>query len=134
MSWLLNSMQPEIAKTCLFLHIAREIWDAVSNTHSTVGMKAQIYGLKVKIHNTKQGASSVAEYYNKIESLWLELDHYQNFEIECSSDVVKLQKTTEREWIFDFLAGLKLNPELDQVRSRILGKEYYPLLMKFFLS
>ena len=45
---------------------------------------AQIYELKTKIHDVKQGTLSIIEYYNVINGLWLELDHYQSFKMECS--------------------------------------------------
>ena len=32
--WLLNSMQPEMAKTFLFLSTAKEIWDDVTHNYS----------------------------------------------------------------------------------------------------
>lgn len=91
MSWLLHSIQPEIGKTYMFLKTAKDIWEATAQTYSNVGMKAHIYELKTKIHNTKQGSFSVTEYYNTIKSLWLELDHYQRIEmVVCITDTAKL--------------------------------------------
>jgi len=68
----------------------------------------------------------VIEYYNTMKSLWLELDYYQDFKMQCSDDVVILKKYMEIERIFEFLVGL--NIEFDQVRVQILGKESLPLL------
>ena len=58
----------------------------------------------------KQWLLSVTEYYDMLEGLWLELDHYQQFTVE--SVAVQLQKLIEEDENFAFLAGL--NPELDQ--------------------
>jgi uncharacterized Zn finger protein len=74
----------------------------------------------------KQGNMMVIEYYNTMKSLWLELDYYQDFKMQCSDDVVILKKYMEIERIFEFLVGL--NIEFDQVRVQILGKESLPLL------
>ena len=56
MSWLLHSMQSEISQTYLFLSTAKEIWYAISQTYSKIGITAQIYELKCQIHATKQGS------------------------------------------------------------------------------
>ena len=56
--------------------------------------------IKTKILATKQGTFLVIKYYNIMEGLWLELDYYQNFEMECSKDATMLQKFVEREMIF----------------------------------
>lgn len=58
----------------------------------------------------KQWLLSVTEYYDMLEGLWLELDHYQQFIME--SVAVQLQKLIEEDKNFAYLAGL--NPELDQ--------------------
>ncbi|RVW20593.1 hypothetical protein CK203_115255 [Vitis vinifera] len=70
MSWLPHSMQPEISKTYLFLTTAEDIWEAVSKTYSKVGVSSQIIEVKRHIFNTKQGSSTVTEYYNALKGLW----------------------------------------------------------------
>ena len=128
MSWLWNSMQPEISRTCMFLSTAKEIWESVCHTNSKVKDAAQMYELKTRIQNTKQGILSITEYYNVIKSRWLELDQYQNLRMKCSIDAAMHQEFIEQERVYDFLAGL--NVELDQVRVQILGKSHYHLKMK----
>ena len=86
--------------------------------------------IKTKILATKEGTFLVIKYYNIMEGLWLELDYYQNFKIECSKDATMLQKFVEREMIFEFLIGL--NVEFDQVRVSVLGKESSPILNEVF--
>ena len=97
MSWLWNSMQPEISRTCMFLPIAKEVRESVCQTYSKVRDAAQIFDLKTKIHNTKQGTLSVTEYYNIVIGLWLELDQYQNLKMKCSTDAAMHQEFIERE-------------------------------------
>ena len=86
--------------------------------------------IKTKILATKEGTFLVVKYYNIMEGLWLELDYYQNFKIECSKDATMLQKFVEREMIFEFLIGL--NVEFDQVWVSVLGKESSPILNEVF--
>ena len=86
----------------MFLFIAKEIWDAVSQTYS-----------KIRIHATKQGSRRVTESYYKARSLWLELDHYQHIEMVVVEDTTILKKIMEQERVFEFLTSLYL--ELDQI-------------------
>ncbi|TXG72901.1 hypothetical protein EZV62_001480 [Acer yangbiense] len=58
MSWLWNSMIPEINDTCMFLFTAKDILESIRQTY------AQVYEIKTKTASTKQGNSSVIEYAN----------------------------------------------------------------------
>ncbi|RVW78873.1 hypothetical protein CK203_043121 [Vitis vinifera] len=50
--------------------------------------------------------------------------------MESTADASMLVKLLQRDRVFDFLAGLK--PELDEVRSRVLGKEPLPCLSEVY--
>ena len=50
--------------------------------------------------------------------------------MESTADASMLVKLFQRDRVFDFLAGLK--PELDEVRSRVLGKEPLPCLSEVY--
>ena len=91
MSWLLHCMQLGTSQTYLFLSTIKEIWDNVSQTYSKIGIKAQLYELNYRIHGTKQGWSMI-EYYNKLQSLWLDLDHYQYIKMIVAEDTTRLKK------------------------------------------
>ncbi|KAK0590924.1 hypothetical protein LWI29_033270 [Acer saccharum] len=121
MSWLWNSMAPEISDTCMFLKTAQDIWDTCKQTYSRVHDAAQIYDIKTRISNTKQGTHSVTEYANILQNLWQELDYYQCIKMESSKDAATLRRFLEKERIYVFLAGL--NIEFDAVRVQVLGKE-----------
>ena len=54
MSWLWNSMIPEINDIVLFLSMIKEIWKAVKITYSKVNDLAQIDEIKTKVAATKQ--------------------------------------------------------------------------------
>ena len=68
MSWLWNSMTPEISDTCMFLPSAKAIWDTVYQTYSKVHDAALIYEIKTKTTATKQGTKSVTEYANLLQN------------------------------------------------------------------
>ncbi|RVX18930.1 hypothetical protein CK203_007043 [Vitis vinifera] len=78
MSWLLNSMQPKIAKPFLFLAMVKEIWDVVTHTYSKQGDAAQVFELMNRIHATKQGELIVKSYYNTLKC---SLMHSEEFRI-----------------------------------------------------
>ena len=70
---------------------------------------------------TKQGSKTITEYANQLKTLWQELDHYKVIKTKCPEDAVVLKDFIEQDRVYDFLVGL--NPEFDQVRIQILGKQ-----------
>ena len=76
MSWLWNAMQPEVSKNYMFLDLAKSIWDTVRQTYSKVQDVSVIFYVKTRINGTRQGSLTITEYFNKMNGLWLELDHY----------------------------------------------------------
>ncbi|KAI9198462.1 hypothetical protein LWI28_016256 [Acer negundo] len=54
MSWLWNSMTPEISDTCMFLTTAKDIWESTRQTYSKIKDAAQVYEIKAKISDAKQ--------------------------------------------------------------------------------
>ncbi|XP_071903167.1 uncharacterized protein [Coffea arabica] len=77
MSWLWNSILPEISDTCMFLPTAKNIWTTSRQTYSKAGDAALIYEIKTKISATKQGNLSVTQYAYLLQNLWQELDQYR---------------------------------------------------------
>ena len=130
MSWLWNSMQPEISGLSILLKTARDIWETVRQSYSKMRDAIHIYEIKTKIGATKQGTFFVTKYHNIMKSLWLELDYYQNIKMKCNEDAAMMLKFVERERIFDFFAGL--NVEYDQVKVQVVGKEDLPPLNEVF--
>ncbi|TXG69702.1 hypothetical protein EZV62_004637 [Acer yangbiense] len=121
MSWLWNSMMPEVSDTCMFLTTTKDIWETYRQTYSKVRDAAQIYEIKMKISTTKQGGRSVTEYAQNLQNLWQELDHYQCMEMKCTDNAALLKCFMEKDRIYTFLAGL--NADFDPVRVQVLGKE-----------
>ena len=70
MSWLINSMEPEIGQVHLFLTSAQAIWDSVAATYSNRGNSAQVFALKTCLKNLKQGGQDVTHYFNKLKNIW----------------------------------------------------------------
>ncbi|GAV87332.1 hypothetical protein CFOL_v3_30758 [Cephalotus follicularis] len=72
----------------------------------------------------------VAQYFAELNTLWQELDFYQDFQPEYPVDTTKFQTWEDKERFFNFLAGLTL--EYDHTRSRILGKDPFPSLRQAY--
>ncbi|BBH03624.1 hypothetical protein Prudu_014548 [Prunus dulcis] len=72
--------------------------------------------------------------YMRLDSahaIWdAELDYYQPCNMKCSNDTAALKKRIEKERTFEFLAGL--TPDLDQVRTQVLGKDPFPSLREAY--
>jgi len=66
-SWLWNSIMPEVCGPYMFLVTAKDIWDAVRQTYFKVKDAALIYEIKTKLWMTKQGNMMVIEYYNTMK-------------------------------------------------------------------
>ena len=66
----------------------------------------------------------LSEYYNKLNSIFLELDYRRLNDMECGNDIEKLRKHVDEHIIYVFFVGLDHN--LDPVSSRILATS--PLL------
>ncbi|CAL5338710.1 unnamed protein product [Camellia sinensis] len=129
-SWLINSMKPTIGKTYMFLPTAKEVWDAVRETYSDEENASQVFEIKTRLWQMKQGEREVTDYYMEMLALWQELDLSSEEEWRCSEDSALFKKRQEKERVFEFLAGL--NRELDDVRGRILSRLPLPSTREVF--
>ena len=85
MAWLINYMEPQISKTC-FLPFAKDVWEVVKETYSDLGNAAQLFEIKTKLKETKQGSQSMTQYYSTLKNLWQGIDLFIEFEWSCPSD------------------------------------------------
>ena len=104
-AWLVNSMRSSIGKTYMFLPTAKKVWDIVRETYSDVENSSQIFEIKTRIWQLRQGEKEVTEYYIEMKSLWQELDLSYNEEWECPRDAVRHQKRQDNDRVYQFLAG-----------------------------
>lgn len=61
---------------------------------------------------------------------WQELDLCYDEEGDCIKDSVRYMKKMKNDKVYMFLAGL--NKNLDEIRSRILGRKPLPSLREVF--
>lgn len=58
-------MEPKIGDY-LFYQTTKEIWDAIKDTYSDLENVSQNFEVHSTIQSTRQGTSSVTEYFNKL--------------------------------------------------------------------
>ena len=97
MAWLWNSMTPKISNTCMFLAMAKDIWDVIQQMYSKARDAAQVYEVKVKTIVAKQESKTVIEYANQLKTLWLELNHYRVIKTKCTEDAAVLKDFIEQD-------------------------------------
>ncbi|KAI9192209.1 hypothetical protein LWI28_019566 [Acer negundo] len=61
MSWLVNSMTPEVGENFLLYETAREMWEAVKDTFSNKDNILELFSLEGHLHDLRQGELIVIE-------------------------------------------------------------------------
>lgn len=112
----------------LFLRTAKEIWDTVQEMYSQRNSLARNYQLHREIATMQQGKMSMEEYYAALKKKWAKLDHYQ----PLATTVEGIRKQNEQRRIFEYLAGLRSEYELQRVQ--VLGKDTWPSLESVYNS
>ena len=123
-------MEPAIGKPHLFLPTAKDVWEAVRDCYSNLENLSQIFDLKTRLGQSKQGERDVTTYYNEMVTLWQELDQCYDDVWENSNDCARHKKREENDWVYMFLTGL--NQNLDEVRGRILSRKPLPSICEVF--
>ena len=125
-SWLINSMTDKLMAHFVQCGTAKKVWDVVKRSYLDVSDSSQVYELMKKSFQSRQGGHPLSEYYNELNSIFLELDYRRLNDMECINDIEKLRKRIVEDRIYIFLAGL--NHNLDQVSGRILAASPLPSL------
>ena len=130
MSWLLQSIQPEISRNYLLFFTKCDIWMVVNRTYSKVGFTSQIFQIKRQIQETKQRALSVTKYFNILKGLLIELDLYIALEMKSPTNERRVKEMLEQE---SLPISLGLNLEYDLVFYHVLKNKHFPDLDEIFM-
>ncbi|XP_021808903.1 uncharacterized protein LOC110752531 [Prunus avium] len=120
MSWLLNSMEPQVAEIFSFSDSAQHLWTAVKEMYGNQNNAARIFQLKKDIAGVNQDGKSFIEHLGKLKGMWNELDLYRPHTIDSAT----LLKRAEEDKIFQLLASL--DPNYEDLRSHILMSAEMP--------
>lgn len=133
-SWIRNSISPQICSSIMYLENARDIWLDLRDRFSVCD-SAHIYQLRQKIMTLSQGPDDINTYFTNLRIVW---DEYKNTQpvswcvcttCRCRSST-KWHNHQEEECVMQFLIGL--NSSYSQIRSHILSMVPLPTLSKVF--
>ncbi|XP_057810051.1 uncharacterized protein LOC131024552 [Salvia miltiorrhiza] len=133
-SWIRNSVIPEISSSVMYIDDARLIWNDLNDRFSQ-GNLARICQLKQQLHNLKQGSEDVGSYFTKLRIIW---DEYKDFQPNrwCTCDTCRCHSSKKwneyqmQECSMQFLIGL--NSSFSQIRSQIISMTPFPSLSRIF--
>ncbi|KAF7123853.1 hypothetical protein RHSIM_Rhsim12G0120200 [Rhododendron simsii] len=129
LSWLLNSVEPDLADGVVYAETSREVWEDLHDRFSQ-GNAPRIFQIKKAIGSHSQGSTSVSAYYTKLKSLWDELSSYQN-PPTCSCGGMKVfNDQQDQDRIMQFLMGLHEN--FGPIRGQILLMNPLPTVRKAY--
>jgi len=113
-SWLLHSVDKDIAASILYIPTVAQIWKDLSQRFS-FSQGTKIYHLQKEMSNLSQDNRSVSAYFTKCKQLW---DEYVALVAPCSCDSTgSAMRLIERQQLMQFLMGL--NDCYQTVRSNI---------------
>ncbi|XP_073219713.1 uncharacterized protein [Cicer arietinum] len=135
MSWITNSLEPNIAQSIMWMDSAAEIWHELNDRYHQ-GDIFRISDLQEEIYGLRQGDSSITIYFTNLKKLWQELENF--FPLPscsctptCSCNLLpKIREYRENDYVIRFLKGL--NEQYSPVRSQIMLMEPLPTISKVF--
>ncbi|KAF3772412.1 hypothetical protein EJ110_NYTH58036 [Nymphaea thermarum] len=69
MSWIMNSVQPQIASTIAYYTSAKQMWDFLKQTYSNDRNVSKILQVEEELLNLQQGDQSLAQYFASLKSI-----------------------------------------------------------------
>ncbi|KAF3771748.1 hypothetical protein EJ110_NYTH59672 [Nymphaea thermarum] len=70
MSWIMNSVQPQIASTIAYYTSAKQMWDFLKQTYSNDKNVSKILQVEEELLNLQQGDQSLAQYFAYLKSIY----------------------------------------------------------------
>ncbi|GAU50785.1 hypothetical protein TSUD_192210 [Trifolium subterraneum] len=134
-SWLLNSVEPSIARSIVFMDNASDVWLDLKERFSQ-GDLVRVSELQQEIYALTQGTRSVTTFYSDLKTLWEELEIYMPIpnctcHHRCSCAAMRLARNHHQMLhVMRFLTGL--NDDFNPVKSQILLLDPLPSITKIF--
>jgi len=124
LSWILNSLEPELADSVLSCNTPHAIWEDLRERFS-LGNAPCIFQVQRDIYRIEQGQMSVAAYYTKLKGLWDELVSFNSETCTCGAQ-------NDRTKLIQFLMGL--NESYSSARGQILLMNPLPSVRQAYAS
>ncbi|KAJ0925089.1 putative RNA-directed DNA polymerase [Helianthus annuus] len=123
LTWLLNSVSEELFLGQVFSKLASEVWTDLKESFDKIDGSV-VYDLYKKINCIAQNGSTVAEYYNKLTTMWKQFDAMLQLP-SCSCQAAKdYNDFSALIKLMQFLMGL--DDVYQPVRTNILTRESFP--------
>ncbi|KAJ0786024.1 putative RNA-directed DNA polymerase [Helianthus annuus] len=123
LTWLLNSISEELFLGQVFSKLASEVWNDLKESFYKVDGSV-VYDLYKKINNIAQNGSSVADYYNRLTTMWKQFDamlHLPSCSCQAAKDYNDFSTLIK---LMQFLMGL--DDVYQPVRTNLLTREPFP--------
>ncbi|KAJ0805739.1 putative RNA-directed DNA polymerase [Helianthus annuus] len=123
LTWLLNSVSEELFLGQVFSKLASEVWTDLRETYDKVDGFV-VYDLYKRINCISQNGSSVAEYYNRLTTMWKQFDamvHLPSCSCQAAKDYNDFSTLIK---LMQFLMGL--DDVYQHVRTNLLTREPFP--------
>ncbi|KAF3784846.1 hypothetical protein EJ110_NYTH29416 [Nymphaea thermarum] len=118
MSWMMNSVQPQIASTITYYTTAKEMWDFLRQTYSQDKNVSKILQVEEELHNLRQGNQDLSQYFATVKATYERLKFLRP---PCKSCY---KSHFEPTMVAKFLAGL--SPEYATAKDQMLTGSEIP--------
>ncbi|CAN0918191.1 Retrovirus-related Pol polyprotein from transposon RE1 [Linum grandiflorum] len=116
-SWLLGSVDQNIALTLRTFDCAATVWDHLKKTYSQVN-HSRVFEVEYELAKLTQGELDVRYFYNVAAQLWTEQDLISTSILDTAVNE-GMKKERQRSRILQFLIKLRL--EFESVRSQLIS-------------
>uniref|UniRef100_A0A251UGL6 Putative reverse transcriptase, RNA-dependent DNA polymerase, Gag-polypeptide of LTR copia-type n=1 Tax=Helianthus annuus TaxID=4232 RepID=A0A251UGL6_HELAN len=129
LTWLLNSVSEELFLGQVYSKLASEVWTDLKESFCRVDGSV-VYDLYKKINSVSQNGTTVAEYYNKLTTMWKQFDAMLHLPT-CSCQAAKeFNDFSTLIKLMQFLMGL--DDVYQSVRTNLLTREPLPTVKVAF--
>ncbi|KAJ0820677.1 putative retrotransposon Copia-like protein [Helianthus annuus] len=123
LAWLLNSVSEELFLGQVFSTLASEVWEDLKETYDKIDGSV-VYDLYKKINCISQNGSTVADYYNRLTTMWKQFNAMLKLPT-CSCKAAKdYNDFSMLIKLMKFLMGL--DDVYQPVRTNLLTREVFP--------
>ncbi|PWA97255.1 ribonuclease H-like domain-containing protein [Artemisia annua] len=127
--WILNSISEELFLGQIFSKRASDVWTELKETFDRVDGSVTC-NLHHKINSLSQNGSSIAEYFNKLRTLWKQFDALVKLPRCTCHAADDFKKHNQLMKLMQFLMGL--DDSYMQIRSNILSRDPLPEVKRAF--
>ncbi|KAL3632291.1 hypothetical protein CASFOL_025275 [Castilleja foliolosa] len=123
-SWLVDSMVPDLMGQFIEYQTARELWNGIYETYRSGEDALQIYDLHIQANRLFQGEQSLEKYYQSCQSIWRDIDRRDPNNMECANDIQKYNKKIQTFRLYQFIHGA--DSKFDAVKRDLLKEAPQP--------